>query len=112
MCVRHACDLFTVIVLGDAHAAVIDALTEGGATLAGLAEAGPILLVAAGIWWAYFRGIDDSTLRLGGGGGSVAGHPTAADRRSPGARCAWALRAWWPRWRPLARSGRRRGRYR
>jgi low temperature requirement protein LtrA len=61
--------LFTVIVLGDAHAEVIDALTEGGATLAGLAEAGAILLVAAGLWWAYFRGIDDSSLRLGGGAG-------------------------------------------
>lgn len=31
--------LFTVIVLGDAHAEVIDALTDRGATVAGLAEA-------------------------------------------------------------------------
>lgn len=56
--------LFTVIVLGDAHAEVIDALTDRGATVAGLAEAAAILLIAAAIWWAYFRGIDESSLRL------------------------------------------------
>jgi low temperature requirement protein LtrA len=58
--------LFTVIVIGDAHAEVIDALTDGGATVAGLAEATAILLIAAAVWWAYFRGVDDSVLRVGG----------------------------------------------